>query len=307
MLAVIGLSVRVEANNNKMSVKVKTLQDLTQIQYAQCERLAFIDYCLEYIGKVSRKSLVKHFNVGPASCSRDFRLYHSLVPGNTTFQHSDKSYYRSKSFSPLFEHEPSRVLFSLMHGFGDGFSTQNAYGGGLSESVEFIFPNPETMGALTRAITGEFEVELNYWSLRSGRSKRLIAPHSVVNNGQHWLVRAFDYKTKHFKDFVCKRIESLRVLESQISNDAGKERDEEWTRTVTLELVPHPKLKHSKPIEMELDMSKGKREIQIRAALTGYLLQFWNVDCSFDASLDAEQYHIWLKNSKDINFKIDME
>lgn len=38
--------------------------------------------------------------------------------------------------------------------------------------------------------------------------------------------------------------------------------------------------------------------IETSAAFEGYLLHYWNVDCSDDAILPAEQYHPWLKNTQ---------
>lgn len=38
--------------------------------------------------------------------------------------------------------------------------------------------------------------------------------------------------------------------------------------------------------------------IETRAAIEGYLLHYWNVDCSDDSILTAEQNHLWLKNTQ---------
>ncbi len=34
----------------------------------------------------------------------------------------------------------------------------------------------------------------------------------------------------------------------------------------------------------------------IRAAVAGYFLRRWNIDCSEDHSLRGNEYHLWLKN-----------
>ena len=43
-------------------------------------------------------------------------------------------------------------------------------------------------------------------------------------------------------------------------------------------------------------MIKGVLEINVRAAVAGYLLRRWNVDCTAEAVLDGEEYHLWLRN-----------
>lgn len=283
------------------------LSDLNRLQYAQRERLAFIDYCLQYIGKVSRISLVRHFNVGLASCSRDLKLYHSLTRNNTEFSHSDKYYYRAQSFKPLFEHDPSAVLVSLMRGFGDGLSNPKANTSWVFDAPSLIFPNPETIGAVTRAIIAEAQVQITYQSLSSGESSRTIVPHAIVNNGQRWHVRAFDHKSNEFRDFVCTRIQAIQIQDSLATEASSSKSDEQWHKQITLELVPHPSLRHAKPIEMDFAMTNAIRKIKTRAALAGYLLRYWNVDCGVEAALTKNQHQLWLKNAEKLNDVVSMK
>ena len=37
-------------------------------------------------------------------------------------------------------------------------------------------------------------------------------------------------------------------------------------------------------------------KLQVRAAVAGYLLRRWNVDCSADHRLDRPEIHLWLQN-----------
>ena len=43
-------------------------------------------------------------------------------------------------------------------------------------------------------------------------------------------------------------------------------------------------------------MDGGILNLNIRAALAGYLLRRWNVDCTADAELVGGEYQLWLKN-----------
>jgi hypothetical protein len=43
-------------------------------------------------------------------------------------------------------------------------------------------------------------------------------------------------------------------------------------------------------------MDKGMLQLTVRAALVGYLLRRWNVDCTEDSSLKSGEYQLWLRN-----------
>ena len=43
-------------------------------------------------------------------------------------------------------------------------------------------------------------------------------------------------------------------------------------------------------------MVDGRLRINVRAAVAGYVLRHWNVDCTKDHSLEGPEYHLWLKN-----------
>jgi hypothetical protein len=43
-------------------------------------------------------------------------------------------------------------------------------------------------------------------------------------------------------------------------------------------------------------MKNGVRKLQVRAAIAGYVLQQWKVDCSPDHNLDPKEYRLWLKD-----------
>jgi hypothetical protein len=63
-----------------------------------------------------------------------------------------------------------------------------------------------------------------------------------------------------------------------------------------MHVVPHPLLKHSVTIEAEYGMTDGVLKIETRAALAGYVLRRWNIDCSETHSLEGPEVHLWLKN-----------
>tara|TARA_R110001583_G_scaffold194614_1_gene365960 strand:- start:20445 stop:21353 length:909 start_codon:yes stop_codon:yes gene_type:complete len=281
------------------------------INYAQRERLAYIDFCLQFFGDIARGDLIQHFKTGLASCSRDFTLYKELAPQNLLLRHEDKRYYRTESFTPLFEHSSDVVLSSLTRGFGDGISTPISKEGICKNAVNLIRPPSDIIASIVRAITKGAALLADYVSLTSGPSSRVIVPHAIASSGKRWHVRAFDRSTGSFRDFVCTRFAALYPDESVVLPREMRESDEAWQQLVTLELVPHPTLKYPSAIELDFAM-KPKHgaavlELEVRSAMAGYLLRQWSVDCSIDFSLDSATHHLWLRNTKAVQEKSCLE
>ena len=45
-------------------------------------------------------------------------------------------------------------------------------------------------------------------------------------------------------------------------------------------------------------MSGGELKLQLRAAVAGYALRIWNVDCSENHAMNSPAIHLWLKNTQ---------
>ncbi|WP_417438945.1 WYL domain-containing protein [Idiomarina sp.] len=270
---------------------------LNELSHGQRERLTYIDFCLQFFGSIARNDLIQRFQMGLASCSRDFATYKELAPDNLVLKHETKRYYRTEAFQPLFEHDGERAL--------SYFSKHAALELPLGRSsvvaaVDLINAAPAIIAALTRAITASQAVSIEYASLSSGLSQREIVPHAFLNSGHRWHVRAFDRKSKQFRDFVCTRITSIQVATSEPKEHEKAQNDLEWNTNVTLNLVPHPKHQHPKAIELDYQMQNQQLELTLRVAEAKYLLRFWNVDVTADFTLSPDRYHLWLKNSEEL-------
>ncbi|MEQ3680873.1 WYL domain-containing protein [Alcanivorax sp.] len=278
--------------------------------HAQRERLAFIDFRLQYHGAVGRSELMAHFGTAVASSTRDFTLYRELAQENLILRHENKRYYRTDSFQPLFHHAPRTALKALTDGFGDGISATPEQSGFCEDAPDLIAPPQEVLATLSRAISLKLAVQVSYQSLTSGASTRVIVPHSIVNNGQRWHIRGYCRKRGEFRDFVCNRIISAHTDEkgsdtTKIAKHEQQAADAQWNQQLTLELVPHPGHKHPQAIALDYGMQVANtsrqnnppvRQLSIRAARAGYLLRHWNVDCSPDHRLPAHEHHLWLRN-----------
>ncbi|MCV6623500.1 MAG: WYL domain-containing protein [Cellvibrionaceae bacterium] len=270
---------------------------MDDINQSQRERLAHIDFRLYFLGSVGRNDLVTRFGIKAAAATRDLALYRELAPDNIEYDTKAKLYKVAESFAPLFEYQPERVLAALSKGIGDDTVADQKAFIPCETPSQLSKPCLGVLSVLSRAIYSNQAVKIEYRSLSSGFTTREIVPFCLVDNGLRWHVRAFDRRRERFTDFVLTRITQPELLpDSSVQEQEKSSEDIQWNRIVELELVAHPRLEHKEAIESDYGMVDGVLPLNIRAAVAGYLLRRWNVDCSADASLDGPEYHLWLSN-----------
>ena len=268
----------------------------SEISQAQKERLSHIDFRTYFLGQVGRSDLVSRFGIGEAAATRDLTLYKELTPTNLDYDTKLKSYVKSEAFKPLFEYSPPQVLAALSQGFGEDFIGSHKPMVRCETPAELNRPHLPVLAALTRAIYHKKVVSIQYRSIQSGLSTREIVPFVLVDNGLRWHVRAYDRNRETFIDFVVTRIENSVIINSAPKEHESGGVDIQWNRIVEMILVAHPKLLHPETIEMDYAMLDGVLKVNVRAAVAGYVLRRWNVDCTEDHSLEGAEYHLWLKN-----------
>lgn len=267
-----------------------------ELSQAQRERLAYLELRVFFVGELRRADIEHRFGVKPAAASRDISVYRELAPQNLAYDLSLRCYVAAPNFSPLFDMRPDRVLTWLAQGFGDGLDlglpTQTPF-----EGPHHIFaPDLQTLAALTRAICAKKAVAIEYLSVSTGTKRREVVPVALADNGLRWHLRAYDRSKKQFADFVITRIGQVTPLEGKPEPHEYIAADEQWMKTVQLQLVPHPNMKWPQAVELDYGMTKGVLQVTTRAAMAGYVLQRWTVDASPDHSLDPSFHHLWLQN-----------
>ncbi|WP_182374856.1 helix-turn-helix transcriptional regulator [Pseudomonas putida] len=269
--------------------------DLSEYSQAQRERLVYIDFRLYFTGAVSRADLMDRFGVGAAAATRDFAQYRDLAPDNTELDPVAKHYVIRETFSPMVEHSPERVLTALSQGYGYGLDGEKPLI--LNESVSLLSkPKVEILAPITRAITQNQVVKITYTS-GSGESEREIVPFAISCDGLRWHVRAFDRKRGKFVDFVLARIGSAQVQVGQKPKpEENQKHDDQWNRMLDLPLVPHPDKDCEQIMRRDYDMPDGVLRLRVRAAMAGYVLQQYHVDCSPDHSIKDKAYRLWLSD-----------
>jgi predicted DNA-binding transcriptional regulator YafY len=270
---------------------------LEEIAQSQRERLFHIEFRAFFLGRVSRGDLMRRFGVREAAATRDLALYRALAPGNLRFDGTAKIYLCAEGFAPIFRHEPQQTLTAIAEGLGDDEVGEVGPHVRVERPLRLHHPAIATIAAVSRAIAERRLLRVDYVSLASGPSTRLIAPFALVDTGVRWHARAFDRRRGRFLDFVLTRIDRAELLTERPLPAEEREADDQWSRVVELELVPHPGLARPAAVERDLGMEGGVRRIRLRAALVGYALLHWGVDSTPDHRLAPDRHQLWLRNT----------
>ena len=262
---------------------------------SQVERLSYIEARLFFLGELRRADVAKRFSGASIQASRDLALYKELAPENLVYDFQAKTYLPGEKFRLVFSRTPERVMYWLKSGLGDGLP--HPQGLPTAEVESLGLPKLAELAVVTRAIYRKQVLEVTYVSLGSGRTDRQIVPHALVDNGQRWHVRAYDRANARFSDFVITRISKATALNDvDVADHERAEADQQWNRTVDLKLAANPRLAHKSAVEADYGMRSGMLLVKCRAAVAGYALLRWGVDCSPKHDLDDSQYQLCLVN-----------
>jgi hypothetical protein len=271
--------------------------DHVDLNQAQRKRLSHIDFRVNFLGSIPRNDLINRFGIKEAAATRDIAEYRQLAPNNLIYDGVAKQYIRGLDFEPLFNYSPGQILTTLTQGFGEDFiGPHKAF---ITCEIQTRLSNPslQVLSVLSRAIHLKKVVNITYMSLSSGKSSREIVPFALIDTGLRWHIRAYDRKRAKFTDFVVTRISDPSIIECPIAEFETRASDNQWNRIVELEIVAHPRLGHPETIEFDYGMENKLLNINVRAAVAGYVLRLWNIDCSKKHCLDSEEIHLWLRNS----------
>lgn len=269
---------------------------LSELSQAQRERLAYIEVKAYFCGELTRADIERRFGVKPAASSRDLATYREVAPGNLSYEPSLRRHVPAGEFNMVFAHTPKRILHWLQSGTGDGLDLGIKLAIPCESASELVTPDLGLLASITRSIAAKRLVKIEYLSLSSGKSTRILAPVALADTGLRWHLRAFDRARSRFSDFVLTRIVKAEPMTEMSEEGERLESDIQWARIVRLELGAHPGLRHPRAIEADYGMKDGTLTLDIRAPLVGYALRRWAVDCSEDLSLDYESHHLCLKN-----------
>lgn len=263
---------------------------------SQRERLAYLELLAYFAGELRRADIEMRFGIKPAAATRDLTAYRQLAPKNLVYDSGARCYRPRSQFKPVFDFSAPRVLAWLLHGFGDGLSSSVRKAGPCEGPGDLMRPDLNILATITRAICAGRAVRVRYLSISSGAADRTVVPIALADNGLRWHARAYDRSNGRFGDFVLTRIVAADELAGPVADHEVLPADAQWARHVDLEIVPHPGLRTRDAVEADYAMENGVLKLSVRAALAGYVLRRWSIDCSADHSLDPAAHHLWLRN-----------
>lgn len=277
------------------------------VKWATRQRLQYIEIMAWYAGVVTRSDVARAFGLSDPAATKDLKLYGDLAPGNLVYNHSVFGFVPGAGFAAVFaDLTPAAVLpviaanLAVANGpYGDAL----VYGlPAASLPLPARLPGPQTLAHITRAIYGRRKLRLSYRSLsgRDSQAPRVIEPHTLVNTGLRWHVRAYSEDSCDFRDFVLSRVLAAECLET--AAESGEQYDDDWVERVDLRLAPHSGLGAQQRASLLLDYGAAGEivEVKVRRALLGYVLQRLGVDTTPDHSLNPNAYQLMLLNRDEI-------
>lgn len=266
--------------------------------------MEFIDFRLQWDGRLNRSDLMQHFGISVPQASADIAAYTELAPDNLAYDRSARVYIATATFAPVF------LTTSVEHYLNDLLALNS---NALPPEGSFIGSAPSLAIAATparsvpsavlmsvvRAIRNGSTVQLLYQSMtRPEPSWRLVSPHALGHDGSRWHARAYCHARGAFRDFVLAR--ALEVREVGPASTRSED-DVAWHTSVKLILEPAVGLSASrrKVVELDYAMTDGQAVLETRHAMLYYALQ--RLGLSRDGRNVSDKQIIQLKNAFEVN------
>jgi hypothetical protein len=264
------------------------------------ERFWFIELIAYWEGRIASTHLCTRFRISRQQASKIINKYKSTYPNNLIYDSSLKGYLPSTKFSAHYiSGDAAEYLRWVTTPSASSPSNQRPL-----PHVSLELPprqvRPELMRGLVTAMRTQSRVDVDYVSLTNpNREGRIIAPHTFINTGLRWHLRAWCEKSQEYRDFVLSRFRGDPHLMDKSPHTA--EQDEAWNTQVTLIFEPDTRFDQAKRdvIIHDYNMQNGQLRITTRAALVHYLIQEMQVNTKFHAE-KPEAQQLVLVNKDDV-------
>jgi len=142
------------------------------------------------------------------------------------------------------------------------------------QPVQRADPDLMILRSVVEAVREKFPLDIVYRSRSSGRSRKVVSPHVIVDVVDRLHARAYDHTRNEFSDFVLSRIEDSRPANPDVSF-VHADKDEAWRRHVTIDVRAKPDLDGERLQAVLKDFGldqQGSRSLKQRAAVAYYLV-----------------------------------
>jgi len=282
-------------------------QSINGIKRATQQRLQYIELMAYYTGVVTRSDVARAFGISDAAATKDLKFYSQIAPDNLLYKHNVFGFVPSTRFEEIFtDLEPQQVLPMIAANLpfiGETFEQNLLYGVHTEQlPLPQRLPSKDVVAQVIRAIKQKTQLSVVYSSLsdRDSSQARIIEPHSLINTGLRWHVRAYSEDTFDFRDFVLSRVQQAQQLSEKA--ESNPEYDDDWVEPINVQLTPHPNLSEEKRQILMTDYAaKGDViEFTVRRALLAYVLQRLSVDTTEEHSLNPNAYQLIVMNRDEI-------
>jgi predicted DNA-binding transcriptional regulator YafY len=264
---------------------------IENLNYAQRQRLQFIESVALWEGIVGRQRVSRIFDVSENHITRDFALYRKSFPGNLDYDVSARAYRPGKGFKPHIGSGSPEEYLALLRAHLETHSVAILPGIGQGDVAAVCLPAPnaplndKVLREITRALHQGHGVKVKYQSLRSPAPvERVIWPHALVFAGVRWHIRAYDSKHGHFGDFTLHRILSATPVPD--TTPVSVDRDVDWHEVINIDIRLADTLTDTqkdvliKEYGMELIGKKWVWRVPLKRCLVSYFLRWLRLDLS---------------------------
>lgn len=246
-------------------------------------RREFIDFRLQWDGRINRAELVDHFGISIQQASADLARYSELAPDNLLYDKSAKVYRAAPTFRPLSAGSEARhYLGKLMDQASGTALSADSFIGWVPPYDVIHYPtrrvDTHTLLKLLWAIRDGEELQVTYQSMRRPRASAIwIAPHAFGSDSLRWHVRAWSHEEGEFRDFVLSRIHAVTDAR-KTAVDARA--DALWFGRIDVVIRPRNGLTpdQRRAVEIDYGMKSGRLVIHCRKALVWYVLRQLHLD-----------------------------
>ena len=259
--------------------------DISPVKWSQERRLQFIDFRLQWDGRINRRDVMDFFKISVPQASADIARYAELAPGNLEYDTSSRTYVATPAFTPRFESSGARQYLShLLALERQILAADQAFLAFRPPMASVPLPtrtiDSKTLALMLQAIAERAKLQIRYQSIaRDEPQERFISPHAFGYDGVRWHLRAFCHLREGFRDFVFGRISAPGT---PMTSDVNSADDREWHTNVDLVLKPDDSLtlRQRQGVEIDYGMKNGRVTVSCRQAMLFYTLRTLNFEPS---------------------------
>ena len=251
-------------------------------------RLYFLELLAYWEGRVTAGAIAEQFGLSRQQGQATVNEYQLLAPDNLIYDSSIKAHVPTPTFTCV---ATGGRVDEYLHWLKTGQLQPVIVAGVEVLALPSRCISAPVMRALVAAIKGQLRVDVDYVSLSNPNDEgRIIVPHSFVNTGLRWHLRAYCEKSSQYRDFVLSRFRGIPELLDKSPQSAAQ--DVGWITQVAVKFKADSRLNDQKRavIEQDYQMVNGELVINTRGCLVNYLLQELKINTKIlDGTPEAQQ------------------